>query len=361
MNRYALGALAVAACAPDYELVQGPVDVDPGDVLECPFSPIPGTRMSVYDCNPVFSGTDEDWGKYFVSVGFRTQTVLGHPFYQIWYAGRPTQTADGGNYGLGYAISSNGTDWEAHPENPLISEDGGWDADNMDAIVVLWDDVREEYVLAYQGYDIAGGTWGMGVYTSPDGIAWTAYADGNRVLDFSRSIDGVTYCWPLTLTHVDGYVGYLAGQPSSGQNVCQMYAFASDELQTRFEPTANAVLQAGPEAYDQAGMVSAAVVELDGTWYMFYVGFEYWEQMAGYQVSHQHQLNLATSTDGVTWEKWADNPFPVALGIGEGQISSVAAQVVGSRVHLWVTDQYPELDAPAVGYYLYEPGIDPHP
>lgn len=343
-----------ASCTPDYAIVPGPVDVDPGDVLACGFSAIDGTALSVYDCNPVFSGTGEEWGKNFVSVGFRTQEVLGHPFYQIWYSARESLQADGGDYGVGYAISSNGTDWEAHPDNPLIEEDGGWDRDNMDAVVILWDDVREEYVFAYQGYDIAGGTWGMGVYTSADGVAWSEWAGGEPVIDFTRAIDGVTYCWPLTLTHSEDYVGYLAGSPGN-KNVCQMYAFQAPELATRFEPSAEPVLVAGPDAYDAAGMVSAAVVELDGVWYMFYVGFRYWESLAGYQVSHDHELALATSTDGVTWVKSPDNPLPVALGTGEGQITSVAAQVIGSRIHLWVTDYYEALDAPAVGYYLFEP------
>jgi hypothetical protein len=352
--------LALVACGNDYDLSAQPVEVDPGDVLACPFTPISGTQLSKYDCNPVFSGTDETWGADFVSTGFRTQEVLGHPFYQIWYSAGPADGATG-SYGLGYAVSANGTDWEAHPNNPLIVGDGGWDADNMDAVVVVWDDQRLEYVLAYQGYNIANGKWGMGIYTSPDGAAWSAYNDGNPVLDFTRPVDGITYCWPLTFTHDSrGYTGYLGGQPN-GQNVCQMYKFEADQLQTSFTPSGEPVLRAGPDAYDAAGMASAAVVELDGTYYMFYVGFEAWRSYGTYQSSVNSRLSLATSTDGVRWEKSPDNPLPVNLTSPEGMVSNVAAQVVGDRIHLWVTDYYADLGASAVGYYLFEPSGPVHP
>ena len=101
--------LLIASCGTEYEVVQGPVDINPGDVAECGFTPISGTKMSVYDCNPVFTGSDEQWADGFVSVGFRTQEVLGHPFYQIWYSSRPSGVGEG-EWGMGYAVSSNGTD-----------------------------------------------------------------------------------------------------------------------------------------------------------------------------------------------------------------------------------------------------------
>jgi hypothetical protein len=128
----ALGALLFGAtlvgCTSDYEVIPEPVDVDPADVTECEFNPISGTQLSVYDCNPVFttqSGTlDVD------SVGFLTTTVVGHPFYQIWYS-----ATEGSGYELHYAASGDGTNWDDHPSNPLLlSQSGAWDQDIMDAI-----------------------------------------------------------------------------------------------------------------------------------------------------------------------------------------------------------------------------------
>ncbi|MBX2803230.1 MAG: hypothetical protein KTR31_36455 [Myxococcales bacterium] len=165
------GGLAVVAllagCAQEYQ-VAAPIDVDPADVLECAFSPISGTQLSVYDCNPVFAGTDENWGQGFRSVGFRTQSILGHPFYQIWYSATPD--GDLGDYGLGYAVSGDGTNWETHAGNPVIDTARGWDDDLMDQVRVVWDADSAEYVLAYQGFNLREGTFGIGMFTSPDGV-----------------------------------------------------------------------------------------------------------------------------------------------------------------------------------------------
>jgi hypothetical protein len=46
-------------CAQDYALEATPVDVNPGDVVECGFTEVEGTDFSSYDCNPVFTTTDE--------------------------------------------------------------------------------------------------------------------------------------------------------------------------------------------------------------------------------------------------------------------------------------------------------------
>ncbi|MEQ1501710.1 MAG: hypothetical protein ABMB14_05740 [Myxococcota bacterium] len=356
----ALAGAVTAGCGHEYGIAQ-PVDVDPADVLTCGFTPISGTHASVYDCNPVFTGTGEPWttDDGFVSVGFRAQIVLGHPFYQIWYSSRSSAT----NYGLGYAISTDGTTWEANPANPVIASSAGWDADLMDQVVVVWDDARGEYVLAYQGVNLGANRWGIGVLESPDGIGWSAVGgDGtDPYLDLTAPVDDIAYCWPVGFSWdaTSGYFGYLAGGPA-GAGVCQMYRFSAQDLGAGLQIDPSPVLETGPEPYDAAGISSGAVVKYDGFWYLFYVAFAEWGQGNGYQYGVDHSLNLATSRDGIHWTKDASNPLPVALS-NPGGVSSVAAQVVGSRIHLWVTDYYEDLDQSAVGYYLYEPDVAIHP
>ena len=93
---------------------------------------------------------------------------------------------------------------------------------------------------------------------------------------------------------------------------------------------------------------------------MFYIGFEEWVQGSGYVSSRHHNLMMATSTNGgQTWTKEPE-PLPISL-TEEGLISGVGAQVIGSRIHLWVTDFYESEDGQAIGYFLFEPDIEPHP
>ena len=79
----AVAALSMA-CASDYDLKGKEVNVDPGQVTDCPFTPVSGTKISIYDCNPVLKMTMKNsvvtlallvfmplksWGTHFIKCG----------------------------------------------------------------------------------------------------------------------------------------------------------------------------------------------------------------------------------------------------------------------------------------------------
>lgn len=370
MRRAPLLLASLCACNSDYSVVAGPVDVDPEDVTECPFSPISGTKFSRYDCNPVFAGNvgdeKEDWiaaDSGVGSVGFHAQMVLGHPFYQMWYA----TGLKGGGTGLGYAVSGDGVNWTPNPGNPVYtSPTSGWNRDSLTAVGVVWDAVEDKYVLQYQGvnYDTNGN--GFGMLESTDGTDWTERNGGEMLFPLSEDVSGIRYCWPLSLEHSpdDGFHGFIGGRKSSSfDDTCEVYGFEGPSLDD-IERGSKPLLKAGPGREDQAGIQSAAVVKFEDTWYMFYVGFRDWQPIPGtsFITPLDSTLNMATSTDGETWEKSPDNPILAVSNVtGPAVLGNVGAQVVGSRIHLWIDDYYESVDGSAVGYFLYEPGIDPHP
>jgi len=55
------------------------------------------------------------------------------------------------------------------------------------------------------------------------------------------------------------------------------------------------------------------------------------------------------------WERTANKPLPLHKSESLGA-RIVAAEVVGSRIHLWVSDYYEAEEAWGVGLFLYEPG-----
>jgi hypothetical protein len=409
-------SINLLSCSSDYELMGEKPNVDPGSVTDCLFSPVPGTKVSVYDCNPVFPGEEEgDVG----SIGFYATEVLGHPFYQMWY---------GSDLGMEYAVSSNGTDWDTYPESPLFGMDSGaWDQDAVTGQVVVRDTIDDQYLMSYQGYNLGNpsdsldDTWGIGVATSPDGIDWTKHPD-NPVIDFTEyeitetdfwnhfcnveasdsyicDLLGVSYtsatepssaiqpCWPLTITLTDrgtfrGYIGAKdsmemlnsfdwaqfeadiwagneASLQSNGYAACDIYSMdglSPGSWMINEGQPAIAGTDGGPDA---GGAVSAAVVEYGDVQYMFYIGFEEWEEDSVYEgviSAVRTTLNLATSEDGgVSWTKDLNNPIPIHL-TDPGQLSAIGAQVIGSRIHLWVTDSYSGQNA--VGYFYYEPELE---
>ena len=407
-------SLLSLSCASDYELKGQLPDIDPGDITDCAFTPISASKISRYDCNPVFPND----GTSVSSVGFHVTEVLGHPFYQMWYN---TEA------GMEYAVSSDGTDWKAHPSSPLFTLDSGtWDEDAVTGQVVVWDPIDNQYVMSYQGYRLGVASdpnddqWGIGITTSSDGVNWNKHPN-NPVIDFTDyaiseqdfwnyfctqavsnpstcSLIGISYtnsppssnlqpCWPLSigLTDRGNFRGYVAAK--STEDVLRSFDWASFEsaiwageeasLETLYYPACHVysmdalsidnwlinenqpILSGESGSYDGGGIASAAVVEFEGTLYMFYIGFSEWEEStvnAGLISGVNTSLNIATSTDGgISWVKDPDNPFPVQLS-NPGVLSAVGAQVVGSRIHLWITDAYDTTQA--VGYFYYEPNLE---
>ena len=358
-NRAALVVvLAGLGCSKEYDITPIAPEVDPGAYMECPFSEVSGAPMSVYDCNPVFDSTGEEWGPEVGSVGFFTNLVLGHPVYQIWYRASTDSDDYFSDWGVGTAVSTNGTDWEPHESNPVLTTvSGSWEQDGVSALQIVRDDYNSRYVMAYQGYVSDGFTWsiGVGVAESEDGVRWTR-SDANPVLEQTVEYDGVQMTWPFALYAGDGggITAYLGGQRDGG--AVHMYAAQLSPDLSDWDILAEPVLESGPETYDQAGIADASVVKLGDVYYMFYIGFSDWEDIGGNARSPRvSTLNLATSRSGISWEKHGSNPLPVHL-TEEKEVSAVAAQVVGEQIHLWVTDSYGGSNA--VGYYLFDPTAD---
>jgi len=345
---------AMTGCVTDYELNAEPVNVDPGEVTDCGFTQVESTDFYRYDCNPVFTTTDESWAGNIDSTAFLATEVLGHPFYQMWYTGVPAGLDAYGDFGLGYGVSANGTNWEVHPNNPLLEEPAPnqWDADAMDAMQVVWDPNDLRYVMIYQGYNLNRSDWGLGVATSDDGLVWTRSAN-NPVLDLTAPTGNVMgYCWPLGLSlgSVVGYTGYVAGYDQM-DGACEVYTIDAGSVDT-WTPNQQVVLPAGqPFDWDSQGFLSTAITALEGQNYMFFSGFGGWENHGTYRSTKNQFFSFAKQSATGGWEKHGEI-IPLHLD-PQGYIGFVAAQTVGDRIHLWVQDIYD--GNYAVGYFLYDP------
>ncbi|MEN0060796.1 MAG: hypothetical protein AAGA48_01535 [Myxococcota bacterium] len=354
-------ALTLTACGSEPQLGFG-LAVDPVDVLPCDFSPISGTKLSVYDCNPVFTSVDEPWANGVISMAFRTQGVLGAPLFQVWYTSELIGYETG--WGLGHAVSSDGITWTPHPENPLYGPTPDWDRDRASAMTIAYNQADDEYALTYQGSDIENGSLGMGVLQSPNGIRWREPDSGSQLFDLTGQLTPI--CWPLGLswTPSQGYFGFLAA--SGARQTCEAYRFDAEALSpdaVRLDNLPALRAANNDRQFDARGQTSVATVEFEGTFYLFYTGFQAWEptEVEGFIRTSNISLGVATSLDGVAWRKSRnENPLPIAL-TDPGEVGSVGAQVIGDRIHLWVADQYPELEQRGLGYFLYEPNIEAHP
>lgn len=347
--------MALISCSSETEIISQPPEVHPGDVTECGFSQVEETDFLEYDCNPVFSSTDEGWAPTIGGSSFLVTEVMGHAFFQLFYIGWGDDDRDG-NYGLGYALSPDGTNWSPHQQNPMIepSVSSAWDGSGMDAPRVVWDEESQQYVMLYQGYNLdpTNLQFAMGVATSTDGQDWTRFPL-NPVLNMAAPSGNVqSWCWPLGLTRglVGGFNGYMAGIRKN-RTACEVFQIVASDI-TNWEPQNDVLLAAGQSGdWDDEGYTSLAIAELEGTHYLFYTGFGKWENLGSYQETRKSYLGMATSSDGSSWTKTGEI-IPIN-NTTAGHVGSVAAASIGGRIHLWVSDRYG--DNNAVGYFLFDP------
>jgi large repetitive protein len=106
------------------------------------------------------------------------------------------------------------------------------------------------------------------------------------------------------------YGNNLAASSSNGNNVFELYDPSNAGLVsvfTKYNSDSSPVLAPGPEAWDQTHLLCPSVIkESNGTYKMWYSGYNgvVWDG-----------IGYATSTDGITWTKYASNPV---LGLGPG-------------------------------------------
>lgn len=347
--------LVLIGCPSEYEVIPEPPDVDPGDITECDFSRVLDTDFYEYDCNPVFTTSGETWANAIGSTTFNVTEVVGHPFYQLWYIG----AADGdvlGDYGLGYAISDDGTAWTSYTGNPVIEsppQPNAWNYSGMQGMQVVWDPGAMQYLLLYGGYNVDTSQWMLGVATSPEGRTWTQSA-ANPVFDLTRPTGGLQgFCWPLGLSlgTVAGYKGYVAGY-ATPDGPCAMYSLSSTDGESWSMDT-QMVLPAGQQGswYDE-GYIGTSIAQLGDTWYLFFVGFGAWESFGTYKSSKNMYLGWATAEGQPA--NWQVQPERIPINqTSEGEVGAVAAHRVGNRIHLWVSDTWD--GESGIGYFLFDP------
>jgi len=165
--------------------------------------------------------------------------------YKMYYFGDTDNYSPGGCIGL--AISTDGRHWTRGDTVPVLSigAPGDWDGLFIESPTVVFD--GSSYMMWYSAADT---TWQVkiGAATSPDGIHWTKYS-GNPVIT-----GGSIYSW-------EGF-----------------------------------------------GVTTPTVLMRNGKYEMWYCGVSYYDFIAHNQID-TIKIGYATSTDGLHWTKYAQNPI----------------------------------------------------
>ncbi len=271
------------------------------------------TELTPYQGNPVLGfGSPGSWDAGWVAFG---RTLLHNGTYYTFYAGSPDLMTT--PEAIGYATSSDGISFTKYANNPVISGDStGFDAYFVSEPVPLFE--NNTWVLYYNARPAPPGEPGpaIGRATAPDPSGpWTR--GENPVLEKGNAGEwDAEFVMPNSVIHTDtGYIMYYSasiGPPSQGAPAMVGMATSEDGITwTKYNDPATTdppyadsdpVLTLGATGSWDAGFAwECTVWQSSNGWEMYYSGTP--------SDFSTEQIGYATSTDGIHWDKYENNPI----------------------------------------------------
>lgn len=223
------------------------------------------------------------------------------------------------------------TEWiKDYDVSPFLTmgEDGEWDDRYLTESSLIYDEVVGEYKLWYSAKQWGETGYRIGLATSTDMEHWEKH-ENNPVMYPSPA--GNSDDWvvmdPSVIYEDSIYKMWYSGKNSSNVWSCN-YAESEDGIEWVRPEGVNPVLEDGDAGEWDNGFVGYnTVVRVDGTYFMYYSGAA--------TMDANNEIGLATSSDGINFNKFANNPVISPGDAWDVAIFPEAVIYDGDRFHLW--------------------------
>ncbi len=184
--------------------------------------------------------------------------------------------------------------WQKNSSNPVLSvgPNGSWDDAHVAAVFPTYE--NSEYTLWYAGHD--GSRWSIGFATSSNGIDWIKNPT-NPVFTYNAADPQEQHVHtPSVWKETDNsYKMWYTTSPDDATNFRIRLATSSDG----FNWTRQGVVISPSQPWESGGIANPYVIKMNNVYHMWYDGFSSGTWRGGY----------ATSSDGISWTKYAANPI----------------------------------------------------
>lgn len=246
-------------------------------------------------------GADEAWDNRVIS---EAKVIYDGQGYHAWYAGRQR-----GPPGLkmpmdvGYARSPDGVEWEKPLDRPVLVRGprGSYDENMITAPYVLYDGQR--FWMWYGAVDFRA-DWSINLATSEDGLQWTKHEHNPLLTEtHDQRWDAVYLTEPAVLYDGQQFRMWYNGASATTETLLG-YATSPDGVTWTRYAEDQPVLTTGLDgAWDDFAVARASVLYDGEQFRMWYEGHD----------GRTWRIGMATSENGIEWDKSPDNPI-VDLG-----------------------------------------------
>jgi len=194
----------------------------------------------------------------------------------MWFSG-----SDGSTYQTGYALSLNGVNWVAHPDNPVlpVGSNGSWDEQEANAPAVIKDGGL--YKMWYTGCDALYEECSVGFAASLNEHDWVKHPGNPVLMGAPGEWDEGFIGWPAVLKNGDMFEMWYSSNGKIGRATSSNGVFWTKDAN-------NPVLSGG---WGGKAVWQPAVLLEDGTYKMWYRQGPAADSSIGY----------AESADGIHW------------------------------------------------------------
>lgn len=291
-------------------LVGGPPAAGQGDPT------IRDVIFTHYSNNPVLArdlvGT---WDSGFVSA---PAVIYADGVFHLFYVGGSGTPYDSRG-AVGYATSTDGLVFTRHPANPVLAIDPAVEGRGVGAVVALHEGANWILYLNLRpstGQEGFGAGFAVLRATAPEPIGpWTL--DAAPALPQSAPASWDTWIAPASVVRTpDSYRlyytgwGTFTGLTGMATSTDGLTWFKTDDPNTARRPfdESDPTFWSGQNgAWDSALAVTPVVLHDGYGWLMFYSGGS--SSDPDVEFFRQYRTGLATSVDGITWERYGDAPI----------------------------------------------------
>ena len=310
-----------------------------------------------YSGNPIIKSDTSGWNRGMIS---NPTVIMFKDTLRMWYEGSTAYGFDGSIH-IGYAWSLDGITWHQYSENPVFSpRQGEWDYPHIACPFVIAD--GDTLRMWYGGGYITLGdaqhrdVMRIGYATSVDGINWNRYPE--PVIEPPRPTawdqdgvlpggvikeDGIFKMW------FSGGVGPY-GYPPTSSKWSIGYATSSDCIHWDLLP--DPVITHGDSStdFDETIAANAYVTRTNAGYDMWYHGHSHTAVITG---KPQAKIGYASSSDGITWTKYDNNPVLSPTSVSPQWTTGYYTPSVyfdGEQFHMWFTGWTEGHGIIAIGY-----------
>ena len=286
------------------------------------------TSWYKYPGNPVFhAGKDGDWDENLYDFDI----IFENNEYHMWYLG--FREDDPNKNSFGFASSPDGILWEKYEGNPLMfnSDSIGWgnsfgtfDIIRKDSLYLMW------YTAGSADSKLAAC---IGFAWSADGLIWNNHPEPVLTPGEDNAWDGRGVGNPNVIFDGQIYHMWFSGWPNRIPKTCRAgYATSRDGINWE-KHHANPVINIGePGTWDDNWVVPYSVTFNGSLFEIWYFG---WNLI-------KFEIGLATSHDGIRWNKSPENPILKAGDLGSWDAIIIAPRVLNqdSVYRMWYGSLY---------------------